>query len=127
MGCEWTGSFGRQSCLANQYWHWGYWDRGAEEFDFTRSVTLYGNYDSLFKGRTSLLTADILRKQGIGQFTIQDATLVTEADLGVNFFLEEDSVGKFKAPETCRLLKELNPDVEGHYITEVSMDMGAFG
>ncbi|OJD36562.1 nedd8-activating enzyme e1 regulatory subunit [Diplodia corticola] len=55
---------------------------------------------------------------GIGQFTIQDSAVVTETDLGANFFLEEEHLGGFRAQHTCELLKELNPDVQGHYITE---------
>ncbi|OJJ44952.1 hypothetical protein ASPZODRAFT_17864 [Penicilliopsis zonata CBS 506.65] len=54
---------------------------------------------------------------GIGGFTIVDPASVTESDLGVNFFLEEQSLGKSRAEETCRLLKELNPDVEGTFST----------
>jgi molybdopterin/thiamine biosynthesis adenylyltransferase len=45
---------------------------------------------------------------------------VTEADLGVNFFLEDESLGKFRAEETVRLLEELNPDVKGTALKEVS-------
>ncbi|KAK8212080.1 hypothetical protein IWZ01DRAFT_501101 [Phyllosticta capitalensis] len=55
---------------------------------------------------------------GIGQFTIQDSALVTEADLGVNFFLEDESLGGFRAEHTTNYLKELNPDVQGHSVTE---------
>ncbi|KAB8342774.1 hypothetical protein FH972_022372 [Carpinus fangiana] len=55
---------------------------------------------------------------GIGRFTILDSSVVTEADLGVNFFLEEGDVGKSRAESCTRLLQELNPDVEGHSITE---------
>ncbi|KAJ5924544.1 hypothetical protein N7466_008731 [Penicillium verhagenii] len=51
---------------------------------------------------------------GIGGFTIVDPAIVTEADLGVNFFLEQESLGKSRADETCRLLRELNPDVQGY-------------
>jgi amyloid beta precursor protein binding protein 1 len=54
----------------------------------------------------------------IGNFTIQDSAVVSEADLGVNFFLEEEHLGGYRAEHTCSLLKELNPDVDGHYITE---------
>ena len=57
---------------------------------------------------------------GIGQFTIQDSAVVTAADLGVNFFLEDESLGKFRAEETVRLLEELNPDAKGTAIKEVS-------
>ena len=56
---------------------------------------------------------------GIGKFTIVDANVVKEEDLGVNFFLEESSLGKSRAKECCRLLKELNPDVQGHGIHTV--------
>lgn len=55
---------------------------------------------------------------GIGNFTIQDSAVVSEADLGVNFFLEEQHLGGFRAEHTCNLLKELNPDVKGNFITE---------
>ncbi|KAJ5674452.1 uncharacterized protein N7477_004386 [Penicillium maclennaniae] len=55
---------------------------------------------------------------GIGGFTIVDPATVTEADLGVNFFLEEESLGKSRAEETCRLLRELNPDVQGFFNSE---------
>lgn len=56
---------------------------------------------------------------GVGGFTIVDPATVTESDLGVNFFLEEESLGKSRAEETCRLLKELNPDVDGDFYNEV--------
>lgn len=52
---------------------------------------------------------------GVGGFTIVDPAIVTETDLGVNFFLEESSLGKPRAQETCKYLKELNPDVDGDY------------
>ncbi|OCK83679.1 hypothetical protein K432DRAFT_423190 [Lepidopterella palustris CBS 459.81] len=55
---------------------------------------------------------------GVGHFTILDSAIVTEADLGVNFFLEEEHLGGFRAEHSCTLLKELNPDVQGSYITE---------
>ena len=58
---------------------------------------------------------------GIGGFTIVDPATVTETDLGVNFFLEEESLGKSRAEETCRLLRELNPDVEGNHQSKVML------
>ena len=54
----------------------------------------------------------------IGHFTIADPAKVTEADLGINFFLEESSLGQSRAQETTKFLQELNPDVEGHFISE---------
>lgn len=58
---------------------------------------------------------------GIGGFTVVDPARVTEPDLGVNFFVEEESLGKSRAEETCRLLRELNPDVEGFFESKVYM------
>lgn len=56
---------------------------------------------------------------GVGGFTIVDPAVVSETDLGINFFLEESSLGKSRAQETCKFLKELNPDVDGNFKTEV--------
>jgi amyloid beta precursor protein binding protein 1 len=50
-------------------------------------------------------------------FTIADAATVTEVDLGVNFFLDEESLGKSRAECCVNLLKELNPDVRGESIS----------
>lgn len=55
---------------------------------------------------------------GIGGFTIADAAIVTEADLGVNFFLDPSSVGKSRAEEATKYLQELNPDVQGQSIKD---------
>ncbi|KAJ5488567.1 hypothetical protein N7539_003457 [Penicillium diatomitis] len=60
---------------------------------------------------------------GIGGFTIVDPATVTEADLGVNFFLQEESLGKSRADETCRLLRELNPDVQGYSYSKPVTDL----
>ena len=49
---------------------------------------------------------------GVGSFTIVDETNVSEFDLGVNFFLEESSLGRWRAEETRKFLQELNPEVE---------------
>ena len=58
---------------------------------------------------------------GIGSFTIADSATVTEEDLGINFFLESESLDKSRAEEMTRLLQELNPDVTGHSIKEPSL------
>lgn len=48
---------------------------------------------------------------GVGSFTIVDEINVSELDLGVNFFLEESSLGSWRAEETLKFLQELNSDV----------------
>lgn len=68
---------------------------------------------------TGVETLKNLVLPGIGKFSILDSAVVSEADLGVNFFLDDDSLGKFRAEETVKLLQELNPDVKGTAITEV--------
>ena len=60
---------------------------------------------------------------GIGKFTIHDTAKVTEKDLGVNFFLEEADIGRPRAEVTCAHLKELNPDVEGSWVDDVSLSL----
>ena len=70
-------------------------------------------------GVTGVETLKNLVLPGIGEFSILDSGIVSEADLGVNFFLDDSSLGKFRADETVKLLVELNSDVEGHAIKEV--------
>ncbi|KAK1133526.1 hypothetical protein K0M31_011328 [Melipona bicolor] len=55
---------------------------------------------------------------GIGAFTIVDGKKVTSEDIGANFFLETDSVGKSRAQIATQMLLELNSDVRGDYIDE---------
>lgn len=52
---------------------------------------------------------------GIGKFTIIDSNQVSEADLGSNFFLDENCLGKSRAECCVRFLKELNEDTQGEY------------
>jgi amyloid beta precursor protein binding protein 1 len=72
-------------------------------------------------GVTGIETLKNLVLPGIGQFTILDSAIVKEADLGVNFFLEDASLGKYRAEETVKYLMELNPDATGYAITEVCL------
>ncbi|KAI5119549.1 hypothetical protein M0805_008535 [Coniferiporia weirii] len=61
---------------------------------------------------TSILKNLVL--PGIGHFTILDPDVVSQEDAGNNFFFEgPDSVGKSRAQEAVRLLRELNESVEG--------------
>lgn len=81
-----------------------------------------GPWDNEGTGVSGVVGVETLKNlvlPGIGGFTIVDPATVTQSDLGVNFFLEEESLGKLRAEETCRLLRELNPDVEGNFQTKV--------
>lgn len=75
--------------------------------------------DTTVGGVAGVETLKNLVLPGVGGFTIVDPATVTESDLGVNFFLEESSLGKSRAEETSRLLEELNPDVDGGFQKEV--------
>lgn len=57
---------------------------------------------------------------GIGKYTILDSKLVDGSDIGNNFFLESSSLGKSRAEEVSRLLQELNSDVKGAAVVQVS-------
>lgn len=63
-------------------------------------------------GAVGVETLKNLILPGVGSFTIVDETNVSEFDLGVNFFLEESSVGRWRAEETRKFLQELNPEVK---------------
>lgn len=70
-------------------------------------------------GVTGVETLKNLVLPGVGNFTILDSAIVREEDLGVNFFLEESSLGKWRAEECVKGLAELNPGVSGHAVIEV--------
>lgn len=50
----------------------------------------------------------------IKAFTLIDDALVSQADLGSNFFCEPDRLGQSRAECVRDLLLEMNPDVQGH-------------
>lgn len=47
-----------------------------------------------------------------------DHNLVTDEDIGCNFFLEPSSIGQSRAKYCTQFLQELNPDVNGEYFDE---------
>jgi len=56
---------------------------------------------------------------GIGGFTILDDKITDGEDAGVNFFLEEESIGRPRAEEAYKFVSELNPDVRGDCVVQV--------
>jgi NEDD8-activating enzyme E1 regulatory subunit len=75
------------------------------------SETGDGRFESAVAGVEALKN---LVLPSIGKFTIADSAKVTEADLGINFFLRSQSLGQSRAEGCTQLLEELNPDVKGH-------------
>lgn len=86
----------------------------------------WGNENAGVAGVVGVETLKNLVLPGIGGFTIVDPATVRETDLGVSFFVEHESLGKSRAEETCRLLRELNPDVDGNYLTKVIIHQDAY-
>ncbi|KAM0516120.1 hypothetical protein ACHAPE_005743 [Trichoderma viride] len=71
-------------------------------------------------GTAGVETLKNLVLPGIGKFTIADNAAVQEVDLGVNFFLDESSLGKSRAQCCTELLLELNPEVDGSWNSTVT-------
>lgn len=56
----------------------------------------------------------------IGHFTIIDENNVTNEDISANFFVDSDDLGRSRAEVVSELLGELNEDVSGTVLKEVS-------
>ena len=93
-----------------------YWHGNFEESHFAWSV-INRNQTGEARSRGTQLNMSVL---GIGSFTIVDGKVVTGSDVGNNFFLEEESIGKSRAHCTLDLLRELNEDVQGNAEDRVS-------
>ncbi|KAH7171533.1 hypothetical protein EDB81DRAFT_837981 [Dactylonectria macrodidyma] len=66
-------------------------------------------------GTVGVETLKNLVLPGIGKFTIADQAIVRHEDLGVNFFLDDSSLGELRAKACTNFLVELNPEVQGHW------------
>ncbi|KIN00290.1 hypothetical protein OIDMADRAFT_199632 [Oidiodendron maius Zn] len=73
-------------------------------------------------GTVGVETLKNLVLPGIGKFTIADDAVVAEADLGVNFFLDEESLGQSRSERCVNFLQELNPDVKGEHFPKQEGD-----
>jgi hypothetical protein len=110
MGCKWPTSPRRCTYLACQLWIWNCW---SGDFEESCSTWYAANAE----------TESTANRLGIGKFTIADNELVTEADLGVNFFLDQSSLGKSRAESCVKLLQELNPDVKGDWSPKIEVGL----
>ncbi|KAK9499289.1 hypothetical protein O3M35_002346 [Rhynocoris fuscipes] len=100
---------------------------------YDRQLRLWGDHgqNALEASHICLINATALGTEilkslvlpGIGGFTIVDGKKITEEDIGANFFLEIDSIGKPRAQVATQLLVELNPDVKGDYVDEAIEDV----
>ncbi|GFS05946.1 NEDD8-activating enzyme E1 regulatory subunit [Elysia marginata] len=95
---------------------------------YDRQLRLWGDHgqSALETARVCLINAsatgtEILKNlilPGIGSFTILDGNKVEGEDVGNNFFLTVDSIGKSRAQVATELLSELNEDVSGDFLEE---------
>ena len=94
---------------------------------YDRQLRLWGDHGqaSLEAAHVCLLNAtatgtEILKNlvlPGVGGFTIVDSAKVTALDLGSNFFVSVEHLGRPRAESAIRLLQSLN-DVKGDFIEE---------
>ncbi|KAF4090858.1 hypothetical protein AMELA_G00030410 [Ameiurus melas] len=102
--------------------------KSSKEQRYDRQLRLWGDHgqDALESAHVCLINAtasgtEILKNlvlPGIGAFTIVDGHKVTGEDVGNNFFLCSDSIGKSRAQAATELLQELNSDVSGNFVEE---------
>ena len=90
---------------------------------YDRQLRLWGAHGqrALMSAKILLVNADAAGTEtlknlvlpGVGSFAILDDAVVSESDIGSNFFLSANGVGLSRAEQSCALLKELNADVRG--------------
>jgi NEDD8-activating enzyme E1 regulatory subunit len=99
-------------------------DQKTRKYD--RQLRIWGAHgqEALECARVCLLNASATGAEtlknlvlgNIGHFTIVDGEKVTQRDLGNNFLVDEQSVGRPRAAAVTALLKELNEAVGELYI-----------
>ncbi|XP_067905163.1 NEDD8-activating enzyme E1 regulatory subunit [Heterodontus francisci] len=99
-----------------------------KEEKYDRQLRLWGDHgqEALEAAHVCLINAsatgtEILKNlvlPGIGSFTIVDGSAVAGEDVGNNFFLTKNSIGKNRAQAATELLQELNSDVSGNFMEE---------
>lgn len=102
--------------------------KASKEQKYDRQLRLWGDHgqEALENAHVCLINAtasgtEILKNlvlPGIGAFTIVDGNKVSGEDVGNNFFLTNNSIGKNRAQAATELLQELNSDVSGNFVEE---------
>ncbi|KAA0723555.1 NEDD8-activating enzyme E1 regulatory subunit APP-BP1 [Triplophysa tibetana] len=102
--------------------------KASKEQKYDRQLRLWGDHgqEALENAHVCLINAtasgtEILKNlvlPGIGAFTLVDGHKVTGEDVGNNFFLSNNSIGKNRAQAATELLQELNGDVSGNFVEE---------
>jgi len=95
---------------------------------YDRQLRLWGGHGqrALMNANILLITGDgsgsetlkNLVLPGVGNFTIIDDQIVNHSDLGVNFFVDDQSIGLPRAEVVTSYLCEMNTDVRGSAIVD---------
>lgn len=103
-------------------------EQSEKNKQYDRQLRLWGDHGqaALENGHVCLINATALGTEilksivlpGVGAITIVDNIIVSDEDIGSNFFLEYSSKGLNRGSETLRLLLELNSAVQGHAVQE---------
>ncbi|CAG9583205.1 unnamed protein product [Danaus chrysippus] len=103
-------------------------EQSEKNKQYDRQLRLWGDHGqtALEKGHICLINATALGTEilksivlpGVGAITLVDHNIVSDEDIGCNFFLENTSQGLNRGAETLRLLLELNSSVQGHAVQE---------
>uniref|UniRef100_A0A671MKZ5 NEDD8-activating enzyme E1 regulatory subunit n=1 Tax=Sinocyclocheilus anshuiensis TaxID=1608454 RepID=A0A671MKZ5_9TELE len=111
-------------------------NKTSKEQKYDRQLRLWGDHgqEALENAHVCLINAtatgtEILKNlvlPGIGVFTLVDGHKVSGEDVGNNFFLTSSSIGKNRAQAATELLQELNSDVSGNFVEEVSVNSSSF-
>ena len=109
---------------------------------FDRQMRLWGAHGQINLENANIcmlgsgaLASEILKNlvlPNIGKFTVIDDAKVSDADLGNNFFVTQDDIGKSRADSVKTWLLEMNSDVKGVSINKnidelITSDIKSFG
>jgi len=107
--------------------------RSEKEQKYDRQMRLWGGHGQmaletahicvLGSGPSASETLKNLVLPNVGEFTLVDHAKVSEADLGNNFFVTEEDVGKNRAEVVTKWLLEMNPDVKGNAVPKNPVDV----
>jgi len=99
--------------------------RSEHERKYDRQMRLWGGHGQknieeshicvLGSGATASESLKNLVLPNIGEFTIVDDAVVSASDLGNNFFVTQDAVGKSRAEVVKENMLEMNNTVKGHH------------
>jgi len=78
---------------------------------------------------SGVISAEFLKNlvlHAVGTVVIIDDSIVTEEDVGINFFVEKQYIGQYRADVLAKLLKEMNPDPVFKSIISSPFDLNVF-